>query len=352
MSELTYRQAITRALQEEMLRDDRVVLLGEDIGAAGGVFKSTESLFEMFGARRVRDTPISEQAIIGASIGAALTGLRPVAELMFADFLGVAFDQIANQLAKYRYMTGGQARVPVTIRLLGGASQGFGAQHSQTTENWLLNVPGLKIAVPGTPSDMLGLLKVAIRTDDPVLVFEHKALYLVKGEVPDVELPDAEILVPLGVANVVREGTDITMLATQLMRLRAQTALPLLDAQGVSVELIDPRTLIPLDIKTIQASVAKTGRLIIVQESPINGSWGAAVLAHLATDGFGLLRQAPVFVAPPDSPIPFAKSLEEQWLPTSEGITRAVIAAMHADLTGGSSRTGGPYPQSGGRAAQ
>jgi acetoin:2,6-dichlorophenolindophenol oxidoreductase subunit beta len=321
MSELSYRQAVARALEEEMLRDDRIVLLGEDIGAAGGVFKLTEGLFARFGPGRVRDTPISEQAIIGAAIGAALTGLRPVAELMFSDFAGVAFDQIANQLAKYRYMTGGQARVPVTVRLVGGAGLGFGAQHSQTTENWLLNVPGLKIAVPGTPRDLLGLLKSAIRSDDPVLVFEHKGLHGLKEEIRD-----SEVIIPMGSASVVREGDDLTIVATQLMRHRAEKALSRLDALGVSTELIDPRTLVPLDIETIAASVAKTGRLVIVQEAPVDGSWGAALLAHITSHAFSSLTEAPILVAPPDTPIPFASNLEARWIPTEEDIIQAAVA--------------------------
>src|SRR5882724_12804175 len=182
MSELTYREGVIRALEEELERDDRVLLLGEDVGAAGGVFQATAGLFERFGPRRVRDTPISEQAIVGCALGASVTGLRPVAEIMFADFTGVCFDQIANQLAKYRYMTGGQAQVPVTIRMANGAGGGFGAQHSQTVENWFLNVPGLKIAVPGSPADAYGLLRAAVEDENPVLLFEHKAMLNLKGE--------------------------------------------------------------------------------------------------------------------------------------------------------------------------
>jgi len=225
VSELTYREGVIRALEEELERDDRVLLLGEDVGAAGGVFQATAGLFERFGPRRVRDTPISEQAIVGCALGASVTGLRPVAEIMFADFAGVCFDQIANQLAKYRYMTGGQTAVPVTIRMANGGGVGFAAQHSQAVENWFLNVPGLKICVPGTPADAYGLLKAAIRDDNPVLVFEHKQLYPSRGPVPD-----ADGLVELGKAAVVRTGSDITVVATQLMRHRALDAAEVLAA--------------------------------------------------------------------------------------------------------------------------
>jgi acetoin:2,6-dichlorophenolindophenol oxidoreductase subunit beta len=320
---MTYRQAAARAIAEEMSRDSRVVLLGEDVAAAGGVFKATEGLLEAFGPERVRDTPISEQAIIGAAIGASINGLRPVAELMFADFAGVAFDQIANQLAKYRYMTGGQVKVPVTIRLVGGAGLGFGAQHSQLTENWFLNIPGLQMATPGTPADLLGLLKTAIRSDDPVLVFEHKALYSLKAEVPD-----GEVLVPLGSATVVIEGNDLTILATQVMRQRAEKAARALNARGISVELIDPRSLVPFDFGTVQTSVRKTGRVLVVQESPFSGSWGATIVAQLATECFTWLNAAPAIVCAPNTPIPFAENLERRWIPTEQDILEAAMQLL------------------------
>jgi pyruvate dehydrogenase E1 component beta subunit len=323
MTEMTYRQAAARAVAEEMARDRCVVLLGEDVAAAGGVFKATEGLLEAFGPERVRDTPISEQAIIGAAIGASMTGLRPVAELMFADFAAVAFDQIANELAKYRYMTGGQVKVPVTIRLVGGAGIGFGAQHSQLTENWFLNIPGLQIATPGTPSDLLGVLKTAIRSDDPVLVFEHKALYSLKADVPD-----GEVLVPLGSAKVVTEGNDVTILATQVMRQRAEKAAQTLKARGVSVELIDPRSLVPFDFDTVERSVMKTRRVLVVQESPFSGSWGATIIAQLATKCFSWLDAAPAVVCAPNTPIPFAESLERRWIPAEQDILEAAVQLL------------------------
>ena len=316
MSELTYREGVIRALEEELERDDRVLLLGEDVGAAGGVFQATAGLFERFGPRRVRDTPISEQAIVGCALGASVTGLRPVAEIMFADFAGVCFDQIANQLAKYRYMTGGQTAVPVTIRMANGGGVGFAAQHSQAVENWFLNVPGLKICVPGTPADAYGLLKAAIRDDNPVLVFEHKQLYPSRGPVPD-----ADGLVELGKAAVVRTGSDITVVATQLMRHRAVAAAELLAAEGIDLEIVDPRTLVPLDIETIVGSVEKTGRLVCVQECSPGGSWGATVVAAVVEQVWESLDVRPRLVSGDETPIPYAGSLEDAWLPSVDRIT-------------------------------
>lgn len=321
---INYRHAIARALADEMTVNDRVLLIGEDVGAAGGVFKTTDGLFAQFGPNRVRDTPISETAIVGTAIGAAVMGLRPVAEIMFADFVGVCFDQIVNQLAKYRYMTGGQVTLPVTIRLANGASLGFGAQHSQSPENWLLNVPGLKIAVPATVRDAYGLLRSAIRDDDPVLVFEHKGLFDVKGE-----LEDADLNVPLGVAEVVRVGRDVTIVATQLMRWRALEAIDELRAKGVDAEIIDLRTLVPLDIVTVVESLEKTSRLVCVQEAPSAGSWGASLVAQVVSEHFHLLDAPPALVAAPDTPIPFASNLEEAWLPTSRRIVDSVIATVN-----------------------
>src|SRR5262245_43946790 len=228
MIELTYREAVARALADELARDERVILFGEDVAAAGGVVQATAGLYRRFGPVRVRDTPIAEQAIIGCALGAAVAGLRPVAEIMFADFAGVCHDQLANQLAKYRYMTGGQVAVPVTVRLSNGGGGGFAAQHSQSVENWFLNVPGLKICVPGTPADAYGLLRAAIQDDNPTLVFEHKLLYPQHGEVPD-----GDGLVELGRAEVVRSGSDVTVVATQLMRHRSLDAAEILANEGV-----------------------------------------------------------------------------------------------------------------------
>jgi acetoin:2,6-dichlorophenolindophenol oxidoreductase subunit beta len=325
MTTVTFREAINRALSEALDEDERVFLLGEDIAAAGGAFKVTDGLLDQFGDRRVLDTPISEQAIIGAAIGASLKGLRPVAELMFADFTGVCFDQIANQLAKYRYMTGGQVTVPVTIRLANGAGGGFASQHSQTVENWFLNIPGIKIAVPGSPADAYELMRAAVRDENPVLFFEHKSMMNVKGPLNGNGDPE-----PLGIAAIVRAGSDITVVATQLMRVRAEEAAAALADEGVSVELIDPRTLVPLDIETIGSSLEKTGRLLIVQESPFAGSWGSTVIAALALQHFELFDAPPAIVCGDDTPVPYAGSLEEAWLVTSDRIIEAVNAAMRS----------------------
>ena len=315
MSDLTYREAVAAALAAELAADDRVVVIGEDVGAAGGVFKATAGLHERFGADRVRDTPISEQAIVGCALGAAVMGLRPVAEIMFADFAGTCFDQIANQLAKFRYQSGGQAGAPVTLRMASGASVGFGAQHSQSVENWFLNVPGLKLALPSTPADLYGLLRAAIQDEDPVIVFEHKALYALRGEVPD-----GDGSVPLGRAEVVREGADVTVVAAQLMRHRAVEAAEHLAAEGISCEVIDPRTVAPLDLDRILASVGKTGRLAVVQEAPPAGSWGQLVVAEATLRGFELLDAPPALIAADPIPIPYAANLEDLTLPNVERI--------------------------------
>jgi pyruvate/2-oxoglutarate/acetoin dehydrogenase E1 component len=316
---ITYKQGLLDAMADAMEEDERVFLLGEDIAAAGGPFKITEGLLERFGPRRVRDTPIAEQAIVGTLIGAALSGLRPVAEIMFADFAGVCYDGIANELAKYRYMTGGQVTLPATIRLGNGAGAGFAAQHSQSVENWFLNVPGLKIAVPATPADAYGLLRAAIRDPDPVLVFEHKHLFNHKGPIDD------EPRIPeLGVAELVRAGDDVTIVATQMMRLRAEEAAEVLAGEGVGVELIDPRTLAPLDHETIGTSVDKTNRLVVVQECSNDGSWGATVVARLMADRFESLDAPPLMIGGDDTPIPYAGPLEELWLPSVDRIVDGV----------------------------
>jgi pyruvate/2-oxoglutarate/acetoin dehydrogenase E1 component len=319
METVTYKAAITMAMADALAADERVFILGEDIAAAGGAFKTTEGLMARFGEDRVLDTPISEQAIIGAAIGAGIKGLRPIAELMFADFAGVCFDQIANQLAKYRYMTGGQVTLPVTIRMANGAGAGFASQHSQTVENWFLNVPGLKLVAPGSPSDAYHLLLAAVREEDPVLYFEHKAMLNQKGELDTAAEP-----LELGTAEVVRRGEDVTLVATQLMRQRAEQAAASLEREGTSVELIDPRTLFPLDIGTITDSVERTNRLVVVQESPPPGSWGATVVAQVAEDSFDMLDASPVLVSSDPTPVPYAGQLEEAWMPDVDRIAEAV----------------------------
>ena len=322
MTEVTYRQAITQALADELEADERVILFGEDVAAAGGVFKATEGLQERFGAQRVLDTPISEQAIVGCAIGAAIRGLNPVIEIMFADFAGVCFDQLANELPKYRYMTDGQVSVGLTVRLANGAGGGFGAQHSQSVENWFLNIIGLKIVTPATPADAYALLRAAIRDPNPVLFFEHKNLYNTAGEL------EAQVPATIGSAAVAREGSDITLVASQLMRYRALEAAELLAAEGLSAEVIDPRTMIPFDLETVGASVNKTNRLICVQECPRGGSWGATLVAALMAEQFESFDAPPILVGGDETPIPYSGELEAAWLPSPERIAEAARATL------------------------
>jgi pyruvate dehydrogenase E1 component beta subunit len=322
MTEVSYRQAITQALADELEADERVILFGEDVAAAGGVFKATEGLQERFGAERVLDTPISEQAIVGCAIGAAIRGLNPVIEIMFADFAGVCFDQLANELPKYRYMTDGQVSVGLTVRLANGAGGGFGAQHSQSVENWFLSIIGLKIVTPATPADAYALLRAAIRDPNPVLFFEHKNLYNTTGEL------EADVPATIGKAAVAREGSDITLVASQLMRYRALEAAELLAAEGVSAEVIDPRTMVPFDLETVGASVNKTNRLICVQECPQGGSWGATLVAALMAEQFESFDAPPILVGGDETPIPYSGELEAAWLPSPERIADAARATL------------------------
>jgi pyruvate dehydrogenase E1 component beta subunit len=317
MTEVSYRQAITQALADELEADERVILFGEDVAAAGGVFKATEGLQERFGAGRVLDTPISEQAIVGCAIGAAIRGLNPVIEIMFADFAGVCFDQLANELPKYRYMTDGQVSVGLTVRLANGAGGGFGAQHSQSVENWFLSMIGLKIVTPATPADAYALLRASIRDPNPVLFFEHKNLYNTTGEL------EADVPATIGKAAVAREGSDITLVASQLMRYRALEAAELLAAEGVSAEVIDPRTMIPFDLETVGASLNRTNRLICVQECPQGGSWGATMVAALMAEQFESFDAPPILVGGDETPIPYSGELEAAWLPSPERIADA-----------------------------
>ncbi|MGH2678966.1 MAG: alpha-ketoacid dehydrogenase subunit beta, partial [Actinomycetota bacterium] len=261
MAELTYREAVARAIAQEMERDPSVYFIGEDVAAAGGVFKTTEGLFERFGPERVRDTPISEQAIIGAAMGAAMNGLRPIAELMFSDFFAVCWDLVANQIAKTRYMTNGQVELPIVIRTANGGGARFGAQHSQSVETWMMAIPGLKVVVPSTPLDMIGLFAAAVRDPDPVIVIEPKVLYAAKGEVPDGEIVDR-----LGVARTVREGGDVTICALGAMVPKALEAAGRLAGDGVAADVIDVRSLVPLDVRAIADSVERTGHLVTVEE--------------------------------------------------------------------------------------
>ena len=320
MAEMTYRAAVAAGIAQEMERDPSVVLIGEDVGAAGGVFKLTEGLFERFGPGRVRDTPISEQAIVGAAMGAAMTGLRPIAELMFSDFFAVAWDMVANQIAKSRYMTDGQVSLPLVLHTANGAGLRFGAQHSQSIESWAMAIPGLKVVAPSTPADMLGLMAAAIRDPDPVIVCEHKALLPVKGDVPD-----AEHVLPLGRAAVVREGADCTIVALAAMVPRALEAAARLETEaGISAEVIDLRSLVPLDVATILASVEKTSRLFTVEENPRLCGWGAEIVSLVADEGFYSLDAPLVRITTPHIPLPAAAALEDATLPTVDRITQTV----------------------------
>jgi pyruvate/2-oxoglutarate/acetoin dehydrogenase E1 component len=313
---LTYREALRQALAEEMRRDPRVFLLGEEIADPfGGSFKVTHGLSTEFGETRVRNTPISEVAITGAAIGAAIGGLRPVAEIMYIDFATTCMDQIANQLAKLRYMTGGQASLPVTIRTQGGAGQGSAAQHAQSLEGWFIHTPGLKVVMPATPADAKGLLKSAIRDDDPVLFIEHKMLYGVRGEVPD-----GEQVVPLGKATVSQTGSDLTIVSYSRMALRALEAAQKLGEQGISAEVIDLRSLAPLDIDTILSSVHKTGHLVIASEAPANGGFAAELAARISHDAFDALDAPVERVSAAHTPIPFAPNLEDAVIPGASDI--------------------------------
>jgi pyruvate/2-oxoglutarate/acetoin dehydrogenase E1 component len=320
MPEMTYRGAVAAGIAQEMRRDESVVLIGEDVGAAGGVFKLTEGLFEEFGPERVRDTPISEQAIVGAAMGAAMTGLRPIAELMFSDFFAVTWDMVANQIAKSRYMTDGQVALPLVLRTANGAGLRFGAQHSQSIENWAMAIPGLKVVAPSNPADMLGLMAAAIRDPDPVIVCEHKSLFAVKGEVPD-----GEHVEPLGVARIVREGSDATIVALAGMVPRAvEAAVRLADDHGISAEVVDLRTLVPLDVATILRSLEKTGRLFTVEENPRLCGWGAEIVSLMADEGFWHLDAPLVRITTPHIPLPSAAALEDIALPTVERIIDTV----------------------------
>ncbi|QWB21803.1 MULTISPECIES: alpha-ketoacid dehydrogenase subunit beta [Streptomyces] len=316
---ITYRDAVAEGIAREMRRDASVVCLGEDIGAAGGVFKTTVGLHKEFGPGRVWDTPISEQAIVGAAMGAALTGMRPVAEIMFSDFLACCWDYLANEIPKVRYMTGGQVTVPLVVRTANGGGLGFGAQHSQATENWALTVPGLKIAAPATPADVIGMLAAAIRSDDPVVFFEHKALLATKGTPP----PPGH-LVELGRAAVVREGADVTLVALASMVPLALRAADVLSGEGIEAEVIDLRSLVPLDTATVLASLSRTSRLVTVEENPYQGGWGATVVSVVADEGFGLLDAPVRRVTGECVPLPFADALEEQVVPTVDKVVTAV----------------------------
>lgn len=320
MKELTYVQALNEALREEMQRDERVFLIGEDIGPYWeGAFKVTKGLANEFGVERVIDTPISESCIVGAAVGAAMTGMRPVAEIMFGDLLALAMDQIINQVAKIHYMFGGQLRVPLVIRAPFGIGRSMAAHHSQSLEALFMHIPGLKIAVPSTAYDAKGLLKTAIRDDDPVMFFEHKICYPTKSPIPE-----EEYLIPFGEADFKREGEDLTLVATSWMVHKALTVADQLADNGIDIEIIDPRTLVPLDKETILQSVKKTGRLLIVEEDCKTCGIGAEISAIVAEEAIDYLESPIIRIAEPDTPIPFSPILENYVIPDEEAITKGV----------------------------
>lgn len=323
MAELSYREAVAAAIAQEMERDPRVVFLGEDVAAAGGVFKATVGLLDRFGPTRVRDTPISEQAILGAAVGAAMTGLRPIAEIMFSDFLAVCWDYVANQVSKTRYMTNGQFSFPLVIRTANGAGSRFGAQHSQSVENWAMAIPGIKVVAPSSPADVKGLLAAAIRDPDPVLFFEHKSLYPTKGEVPDGEYVDQ-----LGTAKVLREGEHITIAALAAMVPRALAAAENLQKEHrISSTVVDVRSLVPLDTQTLLRETRRTGRLFTVEENPRLCGWGAEIASIVMEECFFDLDQPVVRITTPHIPLPSTDTLEDAVLPSVDRIVREILQA-------------------------
>ncbi len=319
MRKITYAEAIREALRQEMKRDENIFLIGEDIGIYGGAFGVTYGLINEFGEERVRDTPISELAIVGTSLGAAITGMRPIAEIMFMDFTTLAMEQIVNQAAKMKYMFGGKAKIPMVIRTPAGSGTGAAAQHSQSLEAWFTHVPGLKVVMPSTPYDAKGLLISSIRDDNPVIFIEHKLLYKISGEVPEEEYE-----IPLGVADIKREGEDLTIIAISIMVQRAISASKELKKEGISVEILDPRTLKPYDKKTIIESIKKTGKVIIVHEACKTSGFGAEIAAMISeSESFDYLDAPIRRLGGLDIPIPYNRNLEKHAVPQTEDIINA-----------------------------
>ena len=321
---VSYAEAIREALREEFLRDETVVLFGEDVGLHGGAFAATKGLWSEFGEERIFDTPLSEAAIAGMAVGAALTGFRPIAEIMYSDFITIAMDQIVNQAAKIRYMFGGKAKLPLVIRTAGGGGRGNAAQHSQSLESWFVNVPGLKVVMPSTPYDVKGLLKTCIRDNNPVIFIEHKVLYnSARGDIPE-----GEYLIPLGKGDIKRGGKDVTLVATSLMVHKALKAANQLQEEGIDVEVIDPRTLVPLDKELIIDSVKKTSKLVVVHEAPVRGGVGAEIVSIVVNEAFDYLDAAPERVGAMDCPIPYEAGLEAKVIPGEEDIINSVRKVM------------------------
>lgn len=319
MRVITFAQAIRTALREELRRDPRVLLFGEDVGFYGGVYGATTGLQREFGEERVRDAPISEAGIAGLAVGAALAGFRPVAEIMYCDFLAHAADALVNNAAKWRYMSGGQFTLPLVVRSPAGGGAGYAAQHSQNLEAWFAHIPGLKVVMPGLPRDARGLLKAAIRDDNPVVFLEHKAHYTFKGEVPA-----QEEVIPLGVAEIKRPGTDLTLVSWSKTLTYALEAAEALAGEGISVEVVDPRTLQPLDIDAICRSVARTGHLTVAHEAVQLGGFGAEIVAQVAERAWDSLRKPPLRIGAPFVPLPYSQPLESFVLPQVETLVQRV----------------------------
>lgn len=319
MRQLSYSEAIREAMVEEMRRDQSVFLMGEDVGVFNGVWGVSHDMLAEFGPERIRDTAISELNIIGSGLGAALVGMRPIVEIMFGDFLMCAGDQITNQVAKARFMSGGKANVPLTIRITTGAPGSSAAQHSQSPESWFMNIPGLKIVTPATPADAKGLLKSAIRGEDPVLFFEHKMLYAVSGPVPE----DVDFTVPFGKASIVRPGKDVTLVGIGIMVQKSLEAAEKLAMLGIDAEVVDPRTLVPLDKDTIIQSVAKTGRVVISHEAHRRSGPGAEIAAIIAEEAIEYLDGPIIRIGAKNVPLPYSPELENHVLPGTEDIINA-----------------------------
>jgi pyruvate dehydrogenase E1 component beta subunit len=326
MREINFRQAIGEALDEEMARDPSVFILGEDVGKMGGLMGEIGGLYQKYGTDRVRDTPLSEAAILGAAIGAAITGMRPIARMRFADFLGVAWDEIMNQMTKMRYMFGGKIKMPLTMDALSGAGRRQAAQHSQSLEGMMMSIPGLKIVLPSNAYDAKGLLKTAIRDDNPVIFFEHKLLMWAG---PKSQVPEGEYLIPFGQADIKREGSDVTVVATAYMVTRALNAAEKLQQEkGISLEIIDPRTIVPFDKETVLNSVRKTGRIVIFTEECQTGSFAAQVAAIVADEAFDYLDAPIKRVNAPDTPVPYGVVMEDFWIPNEDKLIKTVDELM------------------------
>ena len=321
---LSYREALNQAMREEMRRDENIILLGEDIGSYGGVFKVTKGLWDEFGADRVIDTPISEAGFVGAAIGAAITGLKPIVEIMWVDFMLVAMDQMINQAAKMTYMSGGQTKVPLVIRTQGGGGRGNAAQHSQSLETLFAHIPGLKVVVPSTPYDAKGLLKSAVREGCPVVFIENKMLYNQKGEVPE-----EEYLIPLGKADIKRKGSDVTVVALSRMVAFALEAAEQLSREGIDVEVIDLRTLVPLDLEMVKVSLRQTHRVVIVHEATGAYGWGAEVAARLQEEAFDELDAPILRVTAENTPVPYNLKLEKEMFPQVSDIISAIRKTIY-----------------------